>query len=91
MAGFIKSNKGNDKEKEINYEVVENYGTIMENANGYNLELRLVKWNGNEPKYDIRAWKKQDDGTEKMRKGLTLTGEEAENLYKLLKKIATGK
>lgn len=91
MAGFIKSTKENDKKKKVNCEVVENYGTIMENEDGYNLELRLVKWNGNEPKYDIRAWQKQDDGTEKCRRGLTLTGEEAENLYKLLKKIATGK
>ena len=85
--GFIKSNNAN--KDEAKYEVLENFGTISE-KNGWELQLRLVSWNGNDPKYDVRAWK-TEDGVEKCRKGLTLTGEEAEGLYKLLKGIATSK
>ena len=86
----FKKNAKTEKENKVNYVVEENYGTISKNGN-YELQLRLVSWNGRESKYDIRAWKKEDDGTESCRKGLTLTGEEAENLYKLLGKIAKAK
>lgn len=75
---------------EINYTVEKEYGTISTKGD-WELKLRLVSWNGNDSKYDLRAWKTEEDGTEKMRKGLTLTGEEAENLYKLLGKIAKEK
>ena len=75
--------------KEMNYVVEEDYGVISSKGD-WDLKLRLVSWNGNDSKYDLRAWKTENDGTEKCRKGLTLTGEEAENLYKLLSKIAKG-
>ena len=75
---------------EINYTVEKEYGTISTKGD-WDLKLRLISWNGNDSKYDIRAWKTEEDGTETMRKGLTLTGEEAENLYKLLGAIAKEK
>lgn len=85
---FKKSNT--NETKEIKYEVLEEHGTVS-SKNGWDLKVRYMAWNGKEPKYDIRAWKTEDDGTETCRKGLGLTGEEAEELYKILKKIATGK
>ena len=72
---------------EINYEVKEIFGKLTDVPEKYNKELRLISWNGGEPKFDIRAWKEDENG-EKMTKGITLTSEEVENLYKLLKDIA---
>ena len=42
----------------------------------------MISWNGAAPKYDIRDWAPEH---EKMGKGITLTKEEAEALYELLK------
>ena len=39
----------------------------------YHLELNLVKWGDNEPKYDLRRW---NGDRSKMSKGLTLSKEE---------------
>lgn len=87
---FKKSNTNGNDNKELNYEVEKDFGVISKTGD-YELRLRLVSWNGKDSKYDIRAWKTEEDGTEKCRKGLTLTGEEAEALYKLLEKIAKAK
>ncbi len=78
-----KSNaKAND---EIKMEVLEKCGVISEGTNGWTTELRYVAWNGNEPKYDIRAWKEKEDGTEMCGKGITLTGEQLERLGEIIK------
>ena len=63
------------KETDVNYEVLEDYGDISTKGN-YTLKVRYVKWGNNDPKYDIRAWATDDNGNEKCRKGLTLTGDE---------------
>lgn len=76
---FIKS----EKENEITYEIKEDYGELSKKV-----KFRLISWNGAAPKYDIRQWYTDKNGMEKMGKGITLTGEEMEALYKLLKKIA---
>lgn len=65
--------------KEFKYDVIEKISTFERNG-GYNLELRYISWNGNEPKYDLRTWKQNDDGTEKCGKGITLTEEELMHL-----------
>lgn len=70
----------------IKYEVIENYGELTDGDNAK--ELRLVSWNNREPKYDIRSWKKNEDGTETAGKGITLSGEECEGLLALLTKIS---
>lgn len=81
-----KSNaKAND---EIKMEVLEKCGVISEGANGWTTELRYVAWNGKEPKYDLRSWKEKDDGTEICGKGITLTGEELEELGKIISEMA---
>ena len=70
---------------EIKYEVLEKCGVVSERGGGYALELRYVKWNDSEPRYDFRTWKTKDDGTEVCGKGITLSGEEVENLYEIIK------
>ena len=67
--------------KEIKFEVLENYGVISE-KNGYELKLQKISWNEKDAKFDIRPWK---DG--KCGKGLTLTDDELKGLVKLLKDL----
>ncbi|MBP3199255.1 MAG: hypothetical protein J6N21_19970, partial [Butyrivibrio sp.] len=53
-------------------------------AKGWRKELNLISWNEAEPKYDIRDWAPDH---EKMGKGITLTKEEAKQLYIALSQI----
>ena len=68
------------------YEVIEECGTLSTNDRGWELKLRYMSWNGNEPKYDLRSWKEDENG-EKCSKGITLTGDELENLLNILKNM----
>ena len=79
-----KSGKTNDG---IQMEVVEKCGVISEGTNGWTTELRYISWNGKEPKYDIRPWCTNEDGTEKCGKGITLTGEQFEKLGEIIKEM----
>lgn len=72
---------------EPTFKVLEECGTLSTNEKGWALKLRYISWNGNEPKYDLRSWKEEPDG-ERCSKGITLTGEELETLYDILKGIA---
>lgn len=69
---------------DFTYEIVEEIGVISENAKGWRKELNLISWNGGSPKYDIREWAPDH---EKMGKGITLTEEEAKQLYLVLSQI----
>ena len=69
---------------DINFEIKHHIGVLSESAKGWRKELNLISWNGREPKYDIRDWSPEH---EKMGKGTTLSNEEIENLYALLKKM----
>ncbi len=69
---------------EFKYEVVETYGSLSESSKGWKKEIKLLSWNQNEAKYDIREW--SPDG-EKMGKGVTLSKEEIINLRDLLNKL----
>ncbi|MCC8043829.1 MAG: hypothetical protein LIO69_10080 [Oscillospiraceae bacterium] len=66
---------------DIKYEIKEPLGTLSASPKGWTRELNLVSWNDAKPKYDIREWSPEHD---KMGRGITLTREEAENLYTLL-------
>jgi len=77
--------KSESKAKEINYEVIEECGTVAERNGGYELKLRYISWNGKDPRYDLRPWKVDDEGKETCNKGITLTGEELEALGELIK------
>lgn len=84
---FKKSNTNTKGNESPIYEVLEKCGIISTNGD-WKTELRYISWNGREPKYDLRPWKDDLDG-EKCGKGITLTGEEMENLMNLLNTMAT--
>ena len=69
---------------DIKYEIVEQLGSISENAKGWKKEVNLISWNDNAAKYDIRDW--SPDGS-KMGKGITLTNEEIKSLRDLLNQL----
>ena len=58
---------------ELKFEIVENLGSLGENARGWSKEVNLISWNAHEPKYDIRDW--SPDGS-KMGKGISMTKED---------------
>ena len=69
---------------DIKFEIKEEIAILSESSKGWKKELNLVSWNGLEPKYDIRDWTPDH---EKMGKGVTLTKEEAKQLYVALSQI----
>ena len=64
----------------ITLEVIKKIAVLNGSEAGYTKELNLVSWNGREPKYDLRIWSPEGIAL----KGLTLTEEEAKELYKAL-------
>lgn len=60
-----------------NYEIIKEIAVLSENSTGWRMELNLVKWFGNEAKYDIRDW--SPDHT-RCGKGITLSDDELNNL-----------
>ena len=71
------------KEKEIKYEIIEKLG-VLDSDSPSPKELRVVRWNDGDVKYDLRQWKQNDDGTETPCKGLTLDYEELYSLFEIL-------
>lgn len=70
------------REDKVTFEIIETLGKIGEAKNGYQKEVAIVAWNHREPKIDIRSW---DEAHLRMTKGITLTDEEAHELYEALK------
>lgn len=66
----------------FNYEIVEHIATLSD-SNGISKELNRVSYNGAEPKFDLRTWKRDAEG-EKLLKGLTLTNTEVQALKEAL-------
>ena len=83
----IRKSTSTKSTSEPTYKVLEECGTISTNK-GWDLKLRYISWNGRDPKYDLRTWKEDEEG-EKCGKGITLTGEELEELLKLLQSMNT--
>ena len=69
---------------DIKYEIKEELGVLSESVKGWTKELNLISWNDGVPKYDLRDWAPNH---EKMGKGITLSADEVQELYKLLGKI----
>ncbi len=69
---------------DVTFEIVEEIGVLSENSKGRIKELNRVSWNGGDAKIDLRDWSPDH---EKMGKGITLTEEEAKQLYLLLSQI----
>lgn len=57
---------------DIKCEVVEDFGVFGYKGHTKTLRLRLISWNGKEPKYDLRPWTMGTDGNEFPGKGFTL-------------------
>ena len=74
------------KNTTISYEVKEVLG-ILDSDSTMQKELRLISWNGNEPKYDLRSWGTDKDRGERCGKGLTMDKEELYSLYNILKEM----
>jgi len=71
-------------EKSISCEIVEPIAVLSENEKGYTKEINLVRWNGAEPKFDIRNW---HPGRVRSGKGIALTKDEIINLMEALKEV----
>ena len=71
-------------EKSISCEIVESIAVLSENEKGYTKEINLVRWNGAEPKFDIRNW---HPGRVRSGKGIALTKDEIINLMEALKEV----
>ena len=52
----------------IKCEILETFIEFPE-IHGYHLELNLIEWGDNEPKYDFRRW---NEDRSRMTKGITL-------------------
>ena len=66
---------------ELKYDEVKTIGVLSEKT-GWAKKLKLISWNGNPAKYDIRDWSTPNDET--MKKGITLNLQEAKALRDLL-------
>ena len=69
--------------KEVSRKIINHIGIISKN-NSINKEINLISWNGNEPVYDIRNIKVNDDGTLTFLKGITLNKEELFELKEII-------
>ena len=69
---------------DIKYEIIKHIGNLSVSSRGWTKELNIISWNGGVPKLDIRDWAPEH---EKMGKGITLTGEEAEKLAVFLQTL----
>lgn len=73
----------------FSYDVKKVIGQLDSDSNATK-ELRIISWNGAEPKYDLRGWWKDEEGNEKMTKGITLDREELLSLYDILSDYLDG-
>ena len=69
---------------DVKFEIKEEIGVLSEGSKGWKKELNLISWNGAVPKYDLRDWSPEH---EKMSKGVTLSSNEVQELYRILSKI----
>lgn len=70
---------------EFTYEVKENYGVISTRRMN-NIELRLISWNGADPKYDIRGWYDYK-GEERCVKGVSFSDSEMLKFMEIINSI----
>ena len=71
-------------QKEITFEITENIAVLSESGN-ISKELNMVSYNEAKPKYDLRSWKRTEDGSKRPLKGLTMNEEELETLRNAIK------
>jgi hypothetical protein len=66
---------------EIKFKIIKKIGVLSRSESGWTKELNLMRWNEQEPEYDLREW---SSDRKRRGKGVTLTREELEALKKLL-------
>ena len=79
---FRKSSK-ETQSTQIVVNTIERCGVIGRRGNR-SVELRYLQFGEHDPKYDLRIWGTDDEGEERCYKGISISGEELENLQKLL-------
>lgn len=67
----------------MTYNIVDHIGVIGKSGE-WTKEVNIVSWNRAEPKIDIRAWNADHS---MMKRGITLTKEEAAALVEILKGV----
>ena len=65
----------------IEVEIKERLGVLETFPNGWRMELNIVAWNGQPPKFDLREWSPDH---ERMSRGITLTQFQADALFEIL-------
>lgn len=69
-------------DKAFSYEITERVAVLSQSGET-SKELNLVSYNGSQPKYDLRSWRRTG-GEERLLKGLTLSQDEAKALKQAL-------
>ncbi|AVH75309.1 YdbC family protein [Weissella koreensis] len=68
----------------LKFEIIEKFGILSTSKSGWNLELNLVQWGDNQPKFDLRSWSPDHN---KMGKGVGLTHDELKQLQQVLQNV----
>ena len=66
----------------ITFEIIKCIGTVRDDGD-WKLELNLVSWNNQKPKYDLRSWNADHS---KCGKGVTMSEDELMTLKSLISK-----
>ena len=61
----------------ITFAIIDHISTLAVTRDEWTKELNIVKWNGNDARYDIREW---SPDRSRMSRGITLTAEEMEQI-----------
>lgn len=72
--------------KAFEYRVLEEYGVLSENG-AVSKRVRLVSFGDGPPRLDIRSWRRKEDGTEVLFKGVSLSGAELERLKEIIQDL----
>ena len=66
---------------EVIHEVVQKIGVLSVSPTNWTKELRIVSWNGRNPRYDLREWA---PGDRTLSRGITLSLAELQALRELI-------
>jgi hypothetical protein len=69
---------------EIKLKIIKKIGVLSKSDSGWTKELNLMRWNDQEPGYDLREW---SPDRKRRGKGMTLSKEELAALKELLNKM----
>lgn len=72
--------------KAFEYKVLEEFGVISQNG-AVSKRVRLVSFGDGPPRLDIRSWRRKEDGTEVLFKGVSLSGAELERLKEIIQDL----